>query len=504
MEPLPDTVRILHVDDESELVDLASTFLEREDERFTVRTANAAGEGLEQLRNGAAEVDCVVSDYDMPGRNGIEFLEAVREAHPDLPFILYTGKGSEEVASEAISEGVTDYLQKETGTGQYTVLANRIRNAVETHYTQAKLRDREKRLTMFFEQSPLGVIEWDDEFQLARMNDAAEEILGYEETDLVGKSWEAIVPASDRGAVEEVVTDLLENKGGFHSVNENRRADGDRIICEWHNRVVTDDADEVVAVFSQFQDVTERRTRKRRLETLIDNLPGMVYRTANERGWPMEAVRGEVEALTGYPPERLVEEEGFFGCEVIHPDDREAVWEDVQAAVDDDEPFELTYRIETRDGAVRWVWERGRQVAEEDGETLEGFITDITEREAVRRELHEERAFVDQALDALDDVFYVVEETGALERWNSRLPTVTGYSDSELAGMDALALFPTDERDRIAAAIEEVLESGRAVVTADLESKAGDRIPFEITGSRLRDSEEDVVGVVGIGRALDE
>lgn len=65
----------------------------------------------------------------MPGMNGIEFLESVRAIDEDLPFILFTGKGSEEVASEAISAGVTDYLQKQSGTDQYTILANRITNA---------------------------------------------------------------------------------------------------------------------------------------------------------------------------------------------------------------------------------------------------------------------------------------------------------------------------------------------------------------------------------------
>jgi DNA-binding NtrC family response regulator len=54
----------------------------------------------------------------MPGVDGLEFLASVREEYPDLPFILFTGKGSEEIASEAISRGVTDYLQKETGTDQ--------------------------------------------------------------------------------------------------------------------------------------------------------------------------------------------------------------------------------------------------------------------------------------------------------------------------------------------------------------------------------------------------
>ena len=129
-----DTIHILHVDDDTRLTKLVSRFLQKDDDRFAIRTAASAEEGLERLTDEVSEeFDCIVSDYEMPGENGIEFLRAVREEYPDLPFILYTGKGSEEVASEAIRAGVTDYLQKEAGPDQYTLLSNRVRNAVERY-----------------------------------------------------------------------------------------------------------------------------------------------------------------------------------------------------------------------------------------------------------------------------------------------------------------------------------------------------------------------------------
>ena len=78
-------IHVLHVDDEQGLAEMASTFLERENGRFVVETASDAADGLKSLADG--DIDCVVSDYDMPGRNGIEFLEAVRSAQPDMPFI---------------------------------------------------------------------------------------------------------------------------------------------------------------------------------------------------------------------------------------------------------------------------------------------------------------------------------------------------------------------------------------------------------------------------------
>jgi PAS domain S-box-containing protein len=271
-------IRVLCVDDEPDLADTAAAFLERDGDRLSVRTVESAQEALAVLDGDP--IDCIVSDYDIPGTNGIELLERVRTTHADLPFILYTGKGSEAVASDAISAGVTDYLQKGVGTSQYTLLANRIRNAVDNYRAQAKLAEREKRLNLFFEQSPLGVVEWDEQFDFVRMNEAAQEILGYTHEDLVGGSWEQIVPESARDAVDDVVSGLLEDDGGYYSVNGNVRKNGDRIVCEWHNRVVTDEDGAVVAVFSQFQDITERNERERRLEevtsqyrTLVENFP---------------------------------------------------------------------------------------------------------------------------------------------------------------------------------------------------------------------------------------
>jgi PAS domain S-box-containing protein len=228
-------------------------------------------------------VDCIVSDYDMPGRNGLAFLDAVREDHPNLPFILFTGKGNEEIASRAISAGVTDYLQKDRGTGQYAVLANRIRNAVDQYRSQRELEASQKRLSLFVEQSPLGVLEYNSDFEIVGLNEAGEEILGYSEEELRGETWETLVTSESYENVDEVTSALAEAEGGYHSIDENVRKDGERIVCEWHNRVVTDDdsvdrrstsnrpqADDgdVVAVFSQFQDVTERRERQRRIEAL--------------------------------------------------------------------------------------------------------------------------------------------------------------------------------------------------------------------------------------------
>ncbi|MGQ3412575.1 bacterio-opsin activator domain-containing protein [Natrinema sp. LN54] len=140
---MTEPITVLVVDNEPGFADLAGEMLERERDSIVAETATdgtAARDVLERR-----DVDCIVSDYEMPEMTGLELLERVREDDPDLPFILFTGRGSEEIASEAIAAGVTQYLQKESGKKQYALLANQITNAVAQYRTETELRESERR-----------------------------------------------------------------------------------------------------------------------------------------------------------------------------------------------------------------------------------------------------------------------------------------------------------------------------------------------------------------------
>ncbi|WP_137286300.1 response regulator [Halorussus salinisoli] len=131
--------RILHVEDNDFFSRVTAGVLADEYD-MDVDTVGSAKTALERLET--ERYDCIVSDYEMPGMDGLEFLDAVRETYPDIPFILLTGGGSEQIASKAISAGVTDYLSKGEGKEQFAVLANRIENAIARRRTE-RLADRQ-------------------------------------------------------------------------------------------------------------------------------------------------------------------------------------------------------------------------------------------------------------------------------------------------------------------------------------------------------------------------
>lgn len=136
-------ITVLIVDNEPDFAALAGEMVERERESIVTVSATDGAQALEEFER--REVDCIVSDYEMSEMSGLELLETIREDDPDFPFILFTGRGSEEIASEAIAAGVTQYLQKGSGKEQYALLANQITNAVTQYRTETELRESERR-----------------------------------------------------------------------------------------------------------------------------------------------------------------------------------------------------------------------------------------------------------------------------------------------------------------------------------------------------------------------
>jgi signal transduction histidine kinase/FixJ family two-component response regulator len=194
--------RVLFVDDEPGAADLAATHVERLVGGVETVTFTSPDDALEAVETD--RIDCVVSDFDMPGSDGLELLADVREIDPGIPFVLFTGKGSEEIASEAISAGVTDYLQKGAGRDRYEVLANSVSNALDRRRTEQDLREVNTKVTALHEfATDVAACESvDDVFE--RTVAAAEGILEFDRCVTARREGDRLVPAA---LSESVTTD---------------------------------------------------------------------------------------------------------------------------------------------------------------------------------------------------------------------------------------------------------------------------------------------------------
>ena len=125
---MSDRIRVLYVDDNCRATQIHAEMLSNYG--FEVVTALTPDAGLDRLSGG--EVDCVLSDLTMPETNGFEFLAAIRDDHPRLPFILFTGEESADTVSTAFERGVTDFVPKSFCTISYELLTHRIEQAILT------------------------------------------------------------------------------------------------------------------------------------------------------------------------------------------------------------------------------------------------------------------------------------------------------------------------------------------------------------------------------------
>ncbi|MEY3012894.1 MAG: hypothetical protein RIT45_1629 [Pseudomonadota bacterium] len=250
----------------------------------------------------------------------------------------------------------------------------------------------------------------------------------------------------------------------------------------------------------------------RRHATLLGNLPGMAYRCANSPDWPMEIVSEGAEALTGHSADAFLSGRVQYG-ELIVSEDRDAVWSAVQAAVERQEPFRITYRIEHADGSIRHIWEQGRGVFDADGQllALEGFICDVsdaeraraeaerarTETEAAMQRLHESEAISRTILERASDGIMLGDPELRIVEANQRMAAMLGVHRDALVGRHYVDLLhPDDLRDR-PLFLSELQAHGSLLIERRMVRGDGSYGHFEISVRQLEDQ-----GVIAIARDI--
>lgn len=277
------SIEVLHVDDEPAFGNLVSLYLERIDPAIEVTTETDVDDAWDYLDDG--RVDCLVSDYDMGETDGIEFLQDVRETYPNLPFILFTGQGSEAVASEAISAGVTDYLQKDGNREVYELLANRISKAVGHSQSDRYAALAREQLQSIFAQID-GFYAVDDDWTVTYWNEQMTARTGSEPAAVVGESlWEAH-PAVVDSRIEDAIRSVSES--GSPTTVEAYLDATDRWVTV-HAYPVQDN------VFVHSTDVTDDKHRIQELTRRNQRLESVARTLSHDLKTPLNVAEGRLE-----------------------------------------------------------------------------------------------------------------------------------------------------------------------------------------------------------------
>ena len=501
-------LRALFVMKSSTDTDKISEAIERENNRLQVTTVHSPEQAIELISD--RPPDCIVSEYKFPNGNGIELLQVVRDTHPFLPFILFLSSGTESVASDAISAGVTDYIPRESGDNQTEQLCKRIVEAVDESEAEWEQNQRtskiEDKLTLFQRVQDIADIGgWSYNVQTgeATLSKQVYDIYGLSEDDPISventlncfheEDQSAIRDAFERACTDGESYDLTLRLRSTTDTQRWVRVRGDPQVRD----------ETVVSVQGTIQDVTEQTNRQRELRLLqqaIDDANiAITLADPAQDDEPLVYVNDAFTQLTGYTPAETIGR----NCRFLQGKDTDpAKVDSLREAIDNEESVTVELRNYRKDGTEFWNRLTLTPIYSDEGQLVRylGTQKDITTQRRRQKELTDERRFITRALNTLDDLFYVLDEDGYFQQWNERVPEVTGYTNSELDDMHAADVFPENERDKVIKAISEVLQGQQPTIEAHLQTVDGQQIPFEFTGNRLPGKEDNTTKVIGIGR----
>ncbi|WP_049906189.1 PAS domain-containing protein [Halorubrum aidingense] len=337
-------MHLLCVDDDADILDLTVTFLERKLPTATIHTATHVDEARTLIET--EPITCVVSDYEMPDQTGLAFLRAVREDHPSLPFILFTGQGSESIASDAISAGVTDYLQK-GGPEQYDRLAARVRHAVAEYQTEHELRERVKELTAI--QAVSDLLADGDGQSLAELEQVVASLpqsLQFPETavaSLVVDDDEFTSPGYEPPARKISAHDVT-TAGNELALTVGYATDpapeSDDVFLPEERALLTTILQLVTAYLDRRHVLSDLREADRRLTLILEHATAVMYLKDTDGRYVF--VNAEYERLFGLGNEELV---GRRDADLYPADVVEAVEANDRRVVETGEPIEVEERI---------------------------------------------------------------------------------------------------------------------------------------------------------------
>lgn len=469
-------IRVVHLDDDSSILDLTQEFLERADERITVTPLSEPEAAIDYLQS--ADPHCVISDYDMPETDGLELYEQLHDCDLDYPFILFTGKGSESIAAEAMSAGVTDYIQK-GGTDTYDVLANRVLEAARSRQRKVVARQAVDHYNALVETSHLPVYHYNASGEICYANEAAVDLFGAESVaELVGEEMFDFHPPDDRSEVKNRVEQLRQGERLPPTELRFTTGEGADRIAKVSCAPTAFDDDAVGQTIAH--DVTELQENERELE-LLREIVTEEFKGVDAGLWKHEVAedriaRYGVASLLGVDDDTLSDDFESF-LDHVHPEDRDTLEEAYVQASDHGEPFSVRFRTQTCGDDVRYLEDRGNPITDDEGRVTQviGVVVDVTDDERRRRRLERQRKQFESIATTLSHDF-----RSPLGTLKGRLE-LARHGDNPVEQIDR-ARSITDRLEELVDGLARTVRAGKPVT--DLETVGVDSIAVDAAHAR--------------------
>ncbi|NLV25593.1 MAG: PAS domain S-box protein [Methanomicrobiales archaeon] len=365
-------ISILYVDDEEELLDIGRLFLEQSGE-IRVDIINSALTALDYVN--ISSYDAIVSDYQMPDMNGIEFLQIIREKYGDIPFILFSGRGREEVLIEAINNGVDFYLQK--GGDPRTLfieLSLKIKQAVKRKKTEKSLWESQKRLYDVINFLPDATFAINCRGEVIAWNKAIEELTGIPSGEILGKGdYEYALPFY--GYRRPLLIDLIDKtdeqiaqwypdglrigeslttEKEFLSPNNKQNIFFSKACCFYS------ETGKIIGAIESIRDITDIKKSEENMKESEERYRSMTERSSDliiilGRDMKPVYVSPSVRSIIGYEPDELIGLPYEIAADTIFAPSTQKFLEIVNLSRKGDKIEDVEIRICKKDGLLQWV-----------------------------------------------------------------------------------------------------------------------------------------------------
>jgi len=465
-------ISVLYVDDEPMLLDICRMFLHRSG-NMQVTTSTSALEGLKLLTSGS--FDAIISDYQMPGMDGIEFLKAVRRDNITIPFIIFTGRGREEIVIEALKEGADLYLQKGgEPQSQFAELKNNIEQLVRQRKAESDLIYSETLYHTLFEAAQDAIFVMDGD-RIIECNHRTAEMLAADIEYFVGKSPVDLSPefqddgTSSRDKAGFLIHEALEGRAQFFEWKM-KRTDGTFIDVEVSlNRI---EVKGTYLLLSIIRDISERKRILNELERKTEDLGASyeeILATEEELRQQYLAISQSEKALRHseeklrstlasmddlvltldpdgvfldaykekagqyfIPPEQFI---GHHYREILPPALADLLGSAMNTVITGGKTEQISYDMNVS-GEIR-SYSAKMSIRLDDENNISGFTIvarDITDEQKAQKELTESKTKLEAVIQGNPIPQFVIDKDHIVTHWNEALAEYSGIPSSSVIG----------------------------------------------------------------------
>ncbi|MCP4370890.1 MAG: PAS domain S-box protein, partial [Deltaproteobacteria bacterium] len=371
---------------------------------------------------------------------------------------------------------------------------------------KAEMWASEQRLTLMVEQSPLAVIEWNLDFKVIKWNLAAEQMFGYTAEEALGHhAAELLVPEEIRPIVDQVWKDLIDQRGGMYSINDNFTKDGRTITCEWHNTGLKNTEGKILGVLSVIQDITERKRaeleitiQKAYLEQLFEASTEAIA-FINKKG-RVERINSQFTELFGFTSNEMINQS--LDDSIIPPSLSEE-GEVVTAEIKKGRHIFLESVRQRKDGILVDVSITGMPISIEGKNAgIYAIYRDISNQKKAELEIAIQKAYLEQLFEASTEAIAFINKNDRVERINSQFTAIFGFPSDELIGRSLDdTIIPSSRREEGKAVKEEIKKGKHIFHETVRQRKDGSLLDVSVTGMPISIKEKDA-GVYAIYRDI--